>query len=300
MPLRASIWLALALALTLGSAGLSAEPSWWARLRSVAGSAMGQAKGGRAQVGKDLELRVLSSGLVQTDQGRWVQQLTVQFLNLDSRRYHRQVQVLFGAENGSVAYRAKTFLSLAPGHSLTRRYRAPSRKGCLEPVACPALSLTVLAGKESSAPLTLGREALPSEPSPEQDRQTYAQQVVDGDTLVLVDGERLRLLGIDTPELSGRDGKPQPWAREASEFTQTAVMGVALRITLGGDVRDAYGRLLGVVTLPDGSALNLRLLEEGLARVYARAKHPDKKAYREAEARARAAGKGLWSAKKIN
>ncbi len=256
---------------------------------------MGQAKGGRAQVGKDLELRVLSSGLVKGAQGRWAQQLTVQFLNLDSRRYHRQVLVLFSKGDGVALYRAKTFLSLAPGHSLIRRYRVPARLGCALAEACPPLDLLVSVGKEKSAPLALDRETLPDEPDPTRNRQTYAQQIVDGDTLILIDGERLRLLGVDTPELLGRDGQEQAFAREAAEYTRQAVTGVPLRITLGGEVRDSYGRLLALVYLPDGSLLNQRLLEAGLAKVYARAKHPQKRDFAAAQGRAKLEGKGIWA-----
>ncbi|CAB9499927.1 function [Seminavis robusta] len=90
--------------------------------------------------------------------------------------------------------------------------------------------------------------------------------VYDGDTLCLVDGRKVRFLGIDTPEL-----KPiQPFALEAKEYATRHCD--KREIYLEGDSTDRFGRLLSVVwtKLPDGRYLNVceGLVAAGLATVY--------------------------------
>jgi micrococcal nuclease len=86
--------------------------------------------------------------------------------------------------------------------------------------------------------------------------------VVDGDTLELASGERVRLLGIDTPE------REECYYEEAGEYLRTAVEGREVR--LEGDITDVddYDRLLRHVFLPTGSVerhLNYELVEQGYA-----------------------------------
>ena len=120
--------------------------------------------------------------------------------------------------------------------------------------------------------------------------------MIDGDTVVLADGQHVRLLGINAPEL-GKDGAPdQPLAAQAR--VGLAVLVEKRRVTLifEREHHDHYGRLLAHLLLPDGSDVEQILLREGLA--WAVAVPPDVKSlpvYLAAENEARAAGRGVWS-----
>jgi endonuclease YncB( thermonuclease family) len=113
--------------------------------------------------------------------------------------------------------------------------------------------------------------------------------VSDGDTLtVLRDGNvqvRIRLAGIDCPE------KRQDFGQAAKEHASEMAFGQAVEIR--PETVDRYGRTVAVVLCPGGQNLNLSLVRAGLAWHY-RA-YSDDESLAEAEAEARAAGRGLWS-----
>jgi micrococcal nuclease len=105
-----------------------------------------------------------------------------------------------------------------------------------------------------------------------QSRGTVAEAVVvkvaDGDTVALATGERLRLLGIDTPEME-REGRPAEFlAHKAKAELARMVMGKKVRLEFDQLRYDPYGRLLAHVFLPDGTYVNAELVRQGLARVY--------------------------------
>jgi len=93
-------------------------------------------------------------------------------------------------------------------------------------------------------------------------------RVIDGDTLELVGGARVRLLGIDAPEME-RDGVPADFLAHKAKAVLT---GLTLRhkIDLEYDrLRyDHYGRLLAYLFLPNHTLVNAELVRQGLARVY--------------------------------
>lgn len=90
--------------------------------------------------------------------------------------------------------------------------------------------------------------------------------VVDGDTLRLKDGRSVRVLSINAPEM-GRRGQPgQPFSRVATREAQAFFKGVKrLRLVIGPEREDRYGRLLANVYRPDGTNLEEHLLKKGLA-----------------------------------
>jgi micrococcal nuclease len=127
-------------------------------------------------------------------------------------------------------------------------------------------------------------------------------QVVDGDTIdVSIAGreERVRLIGIDTPETKIPDEPPECWGPEASELTET-LLPVGARVRLERDVepRDDYGRLLAYVLRDaDGLVVNVELARQGAAeplRIPPNVARAGEIAAVAAEARA--AGRGLWGA----
>ena len=127
-------------------------------------------------------------------------------------------------------------------------------------------------------------------------------RVVDGDTLDLniPDGRypttRVRLWGVDTPEVEGSPVGAMYFGREASTFTRRMVLNRTVRVVLApARTRDKYERLLAYVHLePDGPCLNEQLLETGHAYADPRFDHPFKRDYLALEERARRADRGLW------
>ena len=87
-------------------------------------------------------------------------------------------------------------------------------------------------------------------------------RVVDGDTVVLQGGERVRYLLVDTPESTG--GKHECFGAEARDFNRSLVEGRNVRLTYGEACTDRYGRLLAYVTV-DGKEVNAQLAEQGYA-----------------------------------
>lgn len=88
----------------------------------------------------------------------------------------------------------------------------------------------------------------------------------DGDTLRLADDRRVRLLGIDTPEMNYRKGTPQPLAQRALQRTQTLLpRGGSVRLARDRQAQDRYGRLLAHAYTPNGVSVEETLLREGLA-----------------------------------
>lgn len=87
--------------------------------------------------------------------------------------------------------------------------------------------------------------------------------VVDGDTLALVDGTRVRLLLVDTPETT--QGKNDCYGQEAKAFTVSKVVGKTLDLTYDeASCTDRFGRTLAYVKV-DGVEVNAELVKQGLA-----------------------------------
>ena len=122
--------------------------------------------------------------------------------------------------------------------------------------------------------------------------------IVDGDTLRLENGKKVRLIGIDTPEL-GRDGEPDaPYAREARSALERLVLSSTNRVYLqpGRERRDRHRRLLGHVYSSQGLNMTAELLKQGLGfQAIVAPNISNLSCYREAERYARERRLGLWS-----
>jgi len=93
-------------------------------------------------------------------------------------------------------------------------------------------------------------------------------QVVDGDTLVLAGGTKVRVLGIDAPEME-RDGHPAEFlAHKAKATLEVLTLNRAVGLEYDRLRYDHYGRLLAYLWLPDHTLVNAELVRRGLARVY--------------------------------
>jgi len=139
-------------------------------------------------------------------------------------------------------------------------------------------------------------KASPGPDSTAESQLVRVRRVVDGDTLLLKDGTRVRMIGIDTPETK-KEGTPvQPFGPEASEYTKKFCEGGTVRLVFDGERHDDYGRLLAHVYVGD-QFLSEELIRNGLARVLYRHPYSDvmKDRFRAAENAAKRAKKGIWS-----
>lgn len=123
--------------------------------------------------------------------------------------------------------------------------------------------------------------------------------VTDGDTFhVRIGGrdERVRMIGIDTPEVPWYGGRGDCFGPEAGRYSKRRLTGASVRLVFDAERRDRYGRLLAYAYL--GSELfNLTLVERGYARVETvRPNTRFQAAFAAAQAAAQAAGIGRWSA----
>ncbi len=124
-------------------------------------------------------------------------------------------------------------------------------------------------------------------------------RVTDGDTVhIEYEGrdERLRYIGVNTPETAHSPRGLEPYGNEATELNASLVGGQTVRLVLGRDPRDRYDRLLGYVYLQDGTFVNAALVERGYARVMTvRPNNEFEPLFRRLENEARTARRGLWS-----
>lgn len=126
------------------------------------------------------------------------------------------------------------------------------------------------------------RALMPQQDSPLEGKEEYCvvERVIDGDTLKLAGGKRVRLIGVDTPEKhyseklvrdARRSGKDIRTIRElgekAAQFTGSICEGKKVRLEYDVERRDKYKRHLAYAYLEDGTFLNAKIIEEGYGQV---------------------------------
>ena len=119
-------------------------------------------------------------------------------------------------------------------------------------------------------------------------------RVVDGDTIVLSGGRRVRYIGIDTPEVGARR---EHYGPEAGDFNASLVQGQTVHLEKDVSEVDRFGRLLRFV-YADGILVNAELVREGYAR--ARTYRPDTRyaeCFAALEREASEARRGMWAEK---
>lgn len=144
--------------------------------------------------------------------------------------------------------------------------------------------------------------------------QAVVAGTVDGDTIrIALPGggtETLRILGIDTPEMTPEGNDPgrfsgiadpdllSLWGKEAARYTRDRLDGqrVAIAYDMEAGTRDPYGRLLATITRPDGTDHGEDLIRKGLARVYTQETFSRKDRYLAAQDEAMGTRQGVWGA----
>ncbi len=141
--------------------------------------------------------------------------------------------------------------------------------------------------------------SFPDSPVVPDGDDTAVESVVDGDTIVITGGTRVRLIGIDTPETKDPRKPVQCFGLEAAAYTSSLLApGTAVRLVYDVERLDRYGRTLAYVyRLSDGILVNAALVADGYAQV---ATFPPNVAHTEELTQlarmAREEGRGLWSA----
>lgn len=123
-------------------------------------------------------------------------------------------------------------------------------------------------------------------------------RVIDGDTFAVKlkdKEERVRLIGVDTPETKGPGKEQEPYGVEAKDFTRRLLQGKQVRLELDVREKDGHGRILAYAYLSDGTLVNAKLIQEGYARVMTvppNVRFAD--LFLQLEREARADRRGLW------
>ena len=170
--------------------------------------------------------------------------------------------------------------------------RSPIRRLFL---ASPWLKVLVLVLLGVAAVCRPGRQTPP--PADLAEGLHRVQRAVDGDTLLLANGARVRLQGVDTPETKHPHKPPQPFGAEAAAYTAGMVTGREVRLLFDTHRLDRYGRFLAYVYVGD-VFLNETLVRRGLARACPqyRFRADIKRRLLAAQRLARKERLGIWSA----
>jgi micrococcal nuclease len=143
--------------------------------------------------------------------------------------------------------------------------------------------------------LVLTACAANDQPSPNGEMTAVVKRVVDGDTFEISSGEKVRMIGVDTPETVKPNHPVEPYGKEASEFSKKLLTGQTVTLKFDVEPHDRYGRLLAYVYMADGTFVNEKLVRDGYARIMT---VPPNVAYAdlflEAERDAREHNRGLW------
>ncbi len=130
--------------------------------------------------------------------------------------------------------------------------------------------------------------------------QAICTHVLDGDTIiVLYDGkeEKVRLLGVNTPEITGFNKSGEYLGEEAKRFTIKMIHGKKVNIVFDNKKTDMYGRLLAYIYLEDGTFLNAEIIKQGYGYAQKGFLHKYLNEFIKFEQEAKRSKLGLWAKK---
>ncbi|MEI8096780.1 MAG: thermonuclease family protein [Candidatus Moraniibacteriota bacterium] len=149
---------------------------------------------------------------------------------------------------------------------------------------------------KTSFPLNIWNGNIFGQGNKNESETFLVKKVVDGDTIELDNGEKVRYVGVNTPESVDPRRKVECFGKEASAYNKDLVEGKKVRLEKDISDRDKYGRLLRFVYLEDGTFVNELLVREGYAFVSTYPPDVSKQdIFRRAESDARNAQLGLWN-----
>lgn len=119
--------------------------------------------------------------------------------------------------------------------------------------------------------------------------------VIDGDTVVLSNGQKVRYIGINAPELAHDGHKAEPYGDKAKRFNALLVDRKKVRLGFDKERNDQYKRLLAYIFLKDGTFVNAEILSNGYAYLlYHRSNIKHNSVMLQSQRAAMSAKKGIW------
>ncbi len=120
--------------------------------------------------------------------------------------------------------------------------------------------------------------------------------VIDGDTIETSEGERIRLLGIDAPEVAHHGREGERFGNDSTRWLSRQIEGKIVTLRVGREPLDRYGRTLAWVYTSDGTFVNEQILKSGMAKLLDKYGLPAdlEPSLRSAEAMGRVKKRGLW------
>ena len=131
----------------------------------------------------------------------------------------------------------------------------------------------------------------------------YAERVrhvYDGDTVILTNRQKIRLIGIDAPEIENRkyNRRGEAFGLASKAHLASMIQGKEVRLEDGPEAFDKYGRRLAFIFLPDGTFVNQKMVEDGYAETFRRFPFQYKEKFLELEKKAQEERKGMWGPRK--
>lgn len=120
-------------------------------------------------------------------------------------------------------------------------------------------------------------------------------RVIDGDTIILDNNTRIRLIGVDTPETIHPNKDVEYFGKEATAFTKEMCEGKRVHLEYDQQKIDKYGRTLAYVYLEDDTFLNAEIIKQGYGHAYTKYPFKYMEEFRGYEREARREGIGLWT-----
>lgn len=121
--------------------------------------------------------------------------------------------------------------------------------------------------------------------------------VMDGDTFTLEDNQRVRMIGINAPEIRHRryQGRGEPFGGEAKRYLAALIEGKEVELRQGREPFDRFGRRLAYVYLSDGTFVNRKMVEQGFAETFRKFEFEHRDDFLLLERQAHEEGRGMWS-----
>ncbi len=124
----------------------------------------------------------------------------------------------------------------------------------------------------------------------------YVRRVIDGDTFVLENNQKVRMIGIDAPEISNVKYNKigEPYGEESKRALKRMILGKNVRLEKDLEEFDRYGRRLSYVFLEDQTFANKKMIEIGLAETFRKFPFKYKEEFLLIEKEAKAKKIGMW------
>ncbi|MBF0532734.1 MAG: thermonuclease family protein [Candidatus Omnitrophica bacterium] len=161
---------------------------------------------------------------------------------------------------------------------------------------CSPCVIIFLAGLAVLLWFAVSRSPAPLYPPQADKPWHFVKYVVDGDTVILEDGEHIRLIGINAPEVeSPYHPQDECYGPEARAYLRQWITGEKVRLENGPEYYDKYKRRLAYIYLPDGTMINREMIRFGYAEATAVFQHPYREEFLRLEQSIKAKKVGVWN-----